>query len=287
MTIEAFAKVNFTLEVFAERADGFHALRSLVAPVTFSDTLVVEDSGDGMVTSDAPYADDLCVRAALALRKTAGSAAAGRGARISIEKRIPAGGGLGGGSADAAATLVALNSIWGLGLTPERLAAIGAAAGSDVPALVLSRFCGPVIMEGRGEIVRKAEGGPFPEVELVFANPGVHSSTPEVYAACTPQVADSTQILYNMLSALRSGDADAIADAMQNDLEEAAVGLHPEIGKALEAMLACGVRRAMVDGSGSTVFGPVPNGASGEEIARRLQNRGLAATAAKTRCPVV
>ena len=280
MKIEAYAKVNFTLEVFGKRADGFHALRSLVAPVSLSDTLEIEEAED--ISSDTGYADDLCVRAARALRAASGSRG---GARIRVEKRIPAGGGLGGGSADAAAVLVALDSLWNLGLGPGRLAQIGADVGSDVPALVLSRFCGLVVMEGRGECVRPAGLERFPRVDLVFANPGVPSPTGEVYAKCKPRVAQNENLLYNMISALGAGDADAIARAMANDLEEPAVSLHPEIEKAKRSLEACGVRRAMVSGSGSTVFGPVPDGPAGLEIAARLRGMGFKAWTAH--CPVV
>ena len=280
--IEAYAKVNFTLEVFGKRADGFHALRSLVVPVSLSDTLELETAEE--TSTDTGYADDLCVRAVAALRAAAG-ATAGPGARIRVVKRIPAGGGLGGGSADAAAVLVALDGMWNLGLGPERLARIGAAVGSDVPALVLSRFCGPVVMEGRGEKVRPAGLSGVPAAHLVFANPGIECSTAEVYSKCTPRMAQDENILYNMLSALRSGDANAIARAMANDLEEPAVSLHPGIADAKRAMEACGVPRAMVSGSGSTVFGPVPDEPAGLEIASRLRSKGFAAWIAH--CPVV
>ena len=138
MKTEAYAKVNLTLEVFGVRGDGYHALRSIVAPISLSDPLEIEPS-DGL-SSDTGYSDDLILKAARALDPS-------RGARFRVTQRIPAGGGLGGGSADAASALVALNEMWGLGRTREELAEIGAQVGSDVPALVLG---GPVIMTGRG-----------------------------------------------------------------------------------------------------------------------------------------
>ena len=128
MKTEAYAKVNLTLEVFGVRGDGYHALRSIVVPVSLSDTLEIEPS-DGL-SSDTGYPDDLILKAACAIDPS-------RGARFRVTKRIPAGGGLGGGSADAAAALVVLNEMWGLGRTREELAEIGAKVGSDVPALVL------------------------------------------------------------------------------------------------------------------------------------------------------
>ena len=115
MKTEAYAKVNLTLEVFGVRGDGYHALRSIVAQISLSDTLEIEPS-DGL-SSDTGYSDDLILKAARALDPS-------RGARFRVTKRIPAGGGLGGGSADAAAALVALNEMWNLGRTREELAAI-------------------------------------------------------------------------------------------------------------------------------------------------------------------
>ena len=146
MTVSANAKVNFTLEVFGKRADGYHALRSVVMPISLSDTLDIEVTDDGEITSDTGYDDDLCVKAARVLRNVRMfecSNVRTPGARIRVAKRIPAGGGLGGGSADAAAVLRALNELWKVGLSREELAEVGAQVGSDVPALV---FNVPVIM---------------------------------------------------------------------------------------------------------------------------------------------
>lgn len=280
MKIEAFAKVNLTLEVFAKRADGYHALRSLVLPVSLSDTLEIEEALD--ITSDTGYSDDLIVKAAKTLRASVPDDGRVRGANIRVTKRIPAGGGLGGGSADAAATLVALNDLWALGLSREELADIGAQVGSDVPALVLG---GPVVMEGRGEKVTRLDA--VPALNLVLANPGVFSSTKEVYAACRPRLPDEGGILYNIKTSLRSGDPEAIGAALMNDLQAPAVALHPEIGAALEALRAAGATGVLMSGSGSTVFGLVPNEERGREIAALLNAKGLRAWSVQSRCPVV
>lgn len=275
MKIEAFAKVNLTLEVLGVREDGFHALRSIVAPVSLSDTVRVEPAE--ALSSDAGFADDLCLKAARALDPS-------RGAAISVVKRIPVGGGLGGGSADAAATLLALNGIWNLGMSREELAAVGATVGSDVPALV---FGGPVLMEGRGEKVSpfRLDGASFPRLDLVLCNPGVHSSTREVYAGCRSRVTSGHSIVYNMRKALESGDLERIAASMVNDLQESAVRLHPEIGGALELLKKSGAVGSAVSGSGSTVFGLVPDEARGREIAAFLESQGLAAWTVHTIVP--
>ena len=282
MKIEAFAKVNLTLEVFAKRADGYHALRSLVLPVSLSDTLEIEEAPD--ITSDTGYPDDLIVKAAKTLRESVPDDGRVRGANIRVTKRIPAGGGLGGGSADAAATLVALNDLWALGLSREELAVIGARVGSDVPALVLG---GPVVMEGRGEIVSRVPDVPASPLNLVLANPGVFSSTKEVYSACRPRLPDEGGILYNIKTSLRSGDPEAIGAALMNDLQEPAVALHPEIGAALGALKAAGATGVLMSGSGSTVFGLVPNEERGREIAALLNAKGLRAWSVQSQCPVV
>ncbi len=267
MTTEAFAKVNLTLEVFGVREDGFHALRSIVVPVSLSDTVSVA-SADGL-SSDAGFEDDLCLKAARALDRS-------RGAAIGVVKRIPVGGGLGGGSADAAATLLALNEMWGKGLSREELAAVGASVGSDVPSLVLG---GPVLMEGRGEIVSPflPDATPSPILNLVLCNPGVPSPTREVYADCKSRVTNDASIVYNMRSALESGDLERIAASMVNDLQESAIRLHPEIGDAMALLRRSGAVGAVMSGSGSTVFGLVPNEARGREIAAFLKSQGFAA----------
>lgn len=282
MTIEATAKVNLTLEVLGERSDGYHALRSVVLPVSLSDTLEIASTADGSIASDSGYPDDLCIRAAHVLRTAVGGT---RGADIRIAKRIPAGGGLGGGSADAAAALIALNGLWGCGLDRVRLAELGAAVGSDVPALVLGHGTGPVLMEGRGEIVRPLLLGRV--LWLVLVNPGVFSSTREVYSNCTPHLSNRPEIVYNMCQALADGDVRRAAALLMNDLQPPAEALHPEITRALADLTAAGTEGVLMSGSGSTVFGLVPTEAWGREIAALLEAKGYWARCVHSVCPVV
>ena len=274
MTAEAHAKVNFTLEVFGKRPDGFHSLRSVVVPVSLCDTLDFELSGE--IACDSGFADDLCVKAARILRDVGGCRC---GASIKIEKRIPVGGGLGGGSADAAATLVALNELWGLGRTRDELSQIGAEVGSDVPALVLG---GAVLMEGRGEKVSRLELPNAPNVNLVLANPGVFSATGEVFERCNERLQNDPTILYNMRSALMNGRIDEIGPALVNDLQASALDLHPEIGSAMAALKCEGAEFVQMSGSGSTVFGLVPDEARGREIAARMEAKGFWARSVHT-----
>ena len=258
MTVEAFAKVNLSLEVLGRRPDGYHELRSVVLPITLSDALTLDVAPEGVVETDSPYGEnDLAVMAANALR----AAGARGGVSIKTVKRIPDGGGLGGGSADAATTLLALNEMWNLDRSPEELASIGAAVGSDVPSLVMAQhYRRPVMMEGRGERVRLLGGDEIAALNvgefIVLANPRVHSSTAEVYARCRP-------------------DSEA-AQGLSNGLQAAACELHPEIAAALDALSAAGAQWVRMTGSGSTVFGFAHDEALASRIAEEMENGGYA-----------
>jgi len=275
MTVEAFAKVNLTLEVLGKRADGYHELRSVVASVSLCDTLSIEESDT--LTSDTGYADDLCLKAARVLRDECGVK---RGADIRVVKRIPAGGGLGGGSADAAATMRALNELWGLGLSDDDLVSIAANVGSDVPALAAG---GIVLMEGRGERVTRLFGADALRFDLVLVSPGVHSSTAQVYSNCIPRGDAGGNATEAMVAALRAGDVDAVAAALANDLQEPAIRLHPEIGAAADALRTAGASGVLMSGSGSTVFGLARSREYASRIAAALDRPGL--TSFQAFCP--
>ena len=274
MTVQAHAKVNLTLEVFGRRADGYHSLRSVVMPVSLCDTLEITPA-EGL-SSDTGYADDLCLKAATVLREERGVSA---GAEIRVEKRIPAGGGLGGGSADAAAALLALNEMWELGFSRSELAVLGARVGSDVPSLVLG---GAVLMEGRGEVVSRIPGSPFAPMHLVLAAPREPSSTARVYAECVPREFSSPSASARMADALRSGDVGAVADALSNDLREPAARLCPGIAAAEDALRSSGAIGVSMSGSGSTVFGLVGSESEGLEIAAKAKDMGFWAVSART-----
>ena len=208
-------------------------------PVALHDVVDLEPA-DGITCEtkglDIPQEKNLAYRAALALQKATGCT---QGVRISIEKHIPSGAGLGGGSSDAAAVLNALNVLWHLDLPCERLCEIAAGIGSDIPALVMG---GPVLMEGRGEFVRRIDadvlrelgGEALPSADSieVFC-PGVFSSTPAVYKE------------------FRETDCGL----GPNDLQPAAIRLYPEIADALVCLEGKGLKRVTMSGSGSAVYG--------------------------------
>ncbi len=246
MRLAAHAKVNLTLEVLGTRPDGYHELRSVVTTIPLHDDvelldaaageMTVEMEGDGVEAPRVPCEENLAVRAARVLAAAAGVS---RGVRIRIVKHIPAGAGLGGGSADAAAVLNGLNEMWGLELPKERLCEIGAEVGSDVPALVLG---GVVLMEGRGErvtpLVQRAgrplsqSVGPF-EDRFVLRIPPINASTARVYAE------------------FRADDCGKF----RNDLQPAACRVYPAIAETIAEMEAEGLEYVQMTGSGSAVFG--------------------------------
>ena len=304
--IEAHAKVNFTLEVLGVRPDGYHDLRSVVVPVSLADEVILEPAAEVSLalrslrplktletletleslktletlrTLETLEAEDnLAVRAARLMQRESGRK---DGVAITLEKRIPVGAGLGGGSADAAAVLNGLNDMWGLGIPRPELAKLGAEIGSDVPALVLG---GPVLMEGRGERVAPLftfhsslftlHSSLF-TFHLVLANPGVFCSTPEIFKAFEAPLRNRPEILYNMRVAVQSGDSVAVARALQNDLAATATRLHPEIGAARRRLEYAGCMGVSMSGSGATVFGIARDVADAGRIARELAAEGL------------
>ncbi len=270
MQVHAYAKVNLTLEVFGKRLDGYHALRSIVAPITLADTIEIDRASS--ISSDTGYDDDLCLKAARALCPN-------RGARIHVEKRIPAGGGLGGGSADAAAVLVALNEFWGLNKSREELAGIGAQVGSDVPALVMG---GAVVMEGRGERVTPIKGE-LKALDLVLVNPNIHSSTKAVYASCTPRTLphEDSSPTTEMIAALKTGSRE-VAKLLMNDLQSSAISLYPEIADLIFSLRSTSTLGVSMSGSGSSVFAIVENALVAEHLAETFRERGFSAWAVKS-----
>ncbi|MGM8713239.1 4-(cytidine 5'-diphospho)-2-C-methyl-D-erythritol kinase [Enterobacter hormaechei] len=177
------AKLNLFLYITGQRADGYHTLQTLFQFVDYGDTISIEPRQDGRICLLTPvdgvaHDDNLIVRAARLLMKTAstsGRLPAGSGADIRIDKRLPMGGGLGGGSSNAATVLVALNHLWGCGLTTDELAALGLMLGADVPVFVRGHAA---FAEGVGEILTPVDP---PEKWYLIVHPGVSIPTPVIF----------------------------------------------------------------------------------------------------------
>jgi 4-diphosphocytidyl-2-C-methyl-D-erythritol kinase len=261
----ALAKVNVFLRVLGRRPDGYHDLETLIQPVTLADGVQVRRSeglslaisGD-RVREVPPGEENLVLRAARALSAVCGEPA---GADILLVKRIPVAAGLGGGSADAAAALRALDRLWGCGLGEARLAQVGLELGSDVPALIHG---GPALVRGRGEQVERV-ATPRTWWVLVPSNLGVAAG--EAYAwwdqaggVTGPDPAPS-------LHALGSGDPAALGGVLFNDLEPGVVANHAQAGEARERLLSAGALGSVMCGSGPTMAGLARDGAHADEIA--------------------
>ncbi|MEO6203881.1 MAG: 4-(cytidine 5'-diphospho)-2-C-methyl-D-erythritol kinase [Mycobacteriales bacterium] len=256
VTVRAPAKLNLHLSVGRTRRDGFHELTTVFhaiglydeVEVVAADALAVTVVGEG--AADVPLdGSNLAMRAAALLGLETGNEP---NVAITITKGIPVAGGCAGGSADAAATLVACDALWATGLTRDELGALGAKLGSDVP---FSLHGGTALGTGRGELLTPVLGHGAYSWVLALADEGL--STPDVYAELDRQresgpvsvVGDPSEVM----AALRTGDAEALGQAMSNDLQSAALSLRPALSVLLEAGTGLGALGAIVSGSGPTI----------------------------------
>ncbi len=270
--LEAPAKVNVFLRVLAAREDGYHDLESLVVPISLADgvtvrsadRLHVEVRGAQALAGDVPVGGlNLALVAALALADACPDAG---GALVEIDKRIPVAAGLGGGSADAAATLLALNRLWGCDLDPATLGEVAERIGSDVPALLLG---GPVLMSGRGEILAPAEVASFWWVVVHF-DFGVRS--PDAYRWWDEDGGVTGPDPDPLLDAAAAGDAEALGPLLFNDLEAVVARRHPAVGEAKQLLVAAGALGALMSGSGSSVVGLARDRDHAEQMASGFEN---------------
>jgi 4-diphosphocytidyl-2-C-methyl-D-erythritol kinase len=264
---QAPAKVNLDLRVTGRRADGYHELDSIVAFAAGGDRLTFAPARQLTLELNGPFAaalagqpDNLVLRAA---RRLAAHAGRMPQVRIALDKRIPVAAGLGGGSADAAATLRGLSRLWRLGLTDADLLPLALELGADVPVCLGSR---PARMRGIGERIGPLE---LPALDLVLANPNRAVPTAHVFAglgaiapACMPD------------QPIPSGRADLLAwlRARGNDLEAPARRLAPVIGEVIGALAAQpGCRLARMSGSGATCFGAFDDAPAAARAARAMR----------------
>lgn len=248
--VSAPAKINLFLHVGAKRADGFHALESLVAFTEVADRLTFTPGKTLSLHAEGPFAGKLPPREDNLVVKAARALGGERGAEIVLEKNLPVASGLGGGSADAAAALRGLNLLWDLGKSERELMEIGAALGSDVPVCVLSE---PALMEGRGEIVTPVAA--LPPLALVLVNPSVMLPTVDVFS----RVERRTGIGQMDRSPARLEtlwDVTAFLAGARNDLEPPACALAPIIDDVLDALAEQpGCAFVQMSGSGPSCYG--------------------------------
>ena len=270
--------MNLTLEVHGKRADGYHEITTVLQSVDLCDRLVLEEADALELVTDAPGvptdASNLVLRAATRLRE---AAHVDRGARVRLDKRIPVSAGLGGGSSDAAATLVGLNRLWGLRWGAERLREVAVGLGMDVPF-----FLGPgrALATGRGERLHPLpSGGAY---ALVLVNPNLPLSTREVYERVGPTAFSDGRGTRAMVEALRRRNAALVAASLYNGLETVVARDVPAIEQMKAALMSAGALGMVMSGSGPTVFGVARSLDHARQIRTRVARASWACWSVRT-----
>lgn len=253
LTLPAPAKLNLFLHITGRRADGYHELQTLFQFLDYGDTLTLQATGDGNIQlapalDQVAAADNLIVRAAQLLQQHCGRP--DLGARIHLEKRLPMGGGLGGGSSDAATTLVALNHLWQCGLTEDELAELGLRLGADVPVFVRGRAA---FGEGVGEKLTPACP---PEHWFVVLKPACNISTGEIFS--------DEGLTRNTPGITIAPAFEGDASGLRNDCEDVVKRLYPEVKSALDWLSKFGPAR--LTGTGACIFGRFPTEAEARQV---------------------
>jgi 4-diphosphocytidyl-2-C-methyl-D-erythritol kinase len=294
------AKLNLFFEVVAKRPDGFHEIITLMAPLDIYDTITVSDvwplqgavANDPVVlecgwapglkaprpvsneavnpgrveTEELPKGNDnIAVRAINLLRERAGLE---RHAKVRLTKRIPSAAGLGGGSSDAAAALVAANVAWNIGWSRQRLGQLAAELGSDVPFFLHS---GPAVCRGRGEQIETVER--FGRLQVVVVRPPAGLSTAAVYRVCRPNIVPRP--VEPLLDSLRRGNVRQLGRRMHNALQGAATSLTPWIDRLAYEFARMDCLGSQMSGSGTSYFGLCRNARHAQAVAHRLKGRRI------------
>jgi len=248
LSLEAPAKINWSLAVLGKRTDGFHEIRSLIQKVDLHDTLQFEDADEIELITSSPIetSENLVFKAALALREHLNIS---RGVRVKLIKHIPIAAGLGGGSSDAASALRGLCTLWNAEVPSGELASIAASIGSDVPF-----FLGPPasFAEGRGE--RLTPAAINRRSCLLLVKPNFEVSAAWAYGRVRQYSATVPDVV-RMVDGLNQGDFPSIASSVINDLEGPVEAAHPAIGEIKGKLREEGALLSLMSGSGPTVFG--------------------------------
>ena len=270
LSLPSFAKINWSLQILGKRSDGYHEIVTLLQTVSLCDEITFEPRDDSHIIlhCDDPSIptdeSNLIVKAALALRKRLGSSS---GAEITLTKKIPAQGGLGGASSNAAVTLLGLNALWRADLTPGQLKLIGRGLGSDVPFFFVG---GRGVAIGTGTTVKALHDPPLQR--LIIVAPNAKVSTANAYTSLNARsltTSESASILSSSLADLFSAGSGQVP--LQNDFERVIFEIEPEIERAKMALLEAGARGALLAGSGSSVLGVFDDEAAQSRAAENLK----------------
>jgi 4-diphosphocytidyl-2-C-methyl-D-erythritol kinase len=292
VTVRVPAKVNLQLSVGPRKADGYHDLVSVFQAVSLFDDVTVTKSHEGSgvtisVTGEHTHGvpedgSNLAVKAALLMAEKFDIDI---NVHIEVKKSIPVAGGMAGGSADAAATLVAIDALYRLECTRDELLEIGSELGSDVPFMIAG---GTAVGTGRGDILTPAlSRGTY---HWVFALSSVGLSTPSVYGECDRLRGDlviaDPKSNDQLMQALLTGDASLVGESLNNDLQSAACSLRPALNLILDVGRDYGALGALVSGSGPTIAFLVENEEAGLDLAVALTASGVVGSVARASGPV-
>ena len=267
LKLPSFAKINWILRILGRRPDGYHEVATVLQSVSLCDELVFELRDDDRIvlTCDDPAIPvdetNLIVRAALALKSR-------RGVDITLQKRIPAKGGLGGGSSNAAVTLLALNCLWRLGLREADLRQIGVRLGADIPFFFAG---GTAVAKGIGTEIEAVNDPTLQHLIIITPNASVATAT--AYASLNaPSLTTSDSVSILASSFTEPFSADSSQWPLHNDFERVIFEREPEIRRAKEALVAAGARNALLAGSGSSVFGIFSDAAARDQALDNLRS---------------
>lgn len=258
ITLRSRAKINLSLDVLGKRADGYHQVEMIMQQIDLYDTIRIRERNDQQIKilSSCEYiplnSSNSAYKACDKLRRLFQIP---RGVDIYIDKQIPVAAGLAGGSSNAAAVLLGLNTLWELGLSREKLMDIGLTIGADVPFCILG---GTALAEGIGEKLTPIEGA-IKNIWVVLAKPPVSVSTSEVYGQLDLSRMNSRPDTHGLIDAIRGGNIYSLANNMCNVLESVTERKHPIITEIKKKMIEYNALGAMMSGSGPTVFGIYKN----------------------------
>ncbi|HCS55005.1 4-(cytidine 5'-diphospho)-2-C-methyl-D-erythritol kinase [Rubinisphaera sp.] len=275
LVLQAPAKLNLFLKILGKRSDGFHEIETLMQTLDLHDTLRFLPSSSGKISLEIEHVSphqaarevlptdhrNLIVRAALLLKERTNCL---EGVDILLRKRIPSQAGLGGGSSDAATTLLALNQLWKLQLSPQELIQMAAELGSDIPFFVSRQSL--AVGYGRGEQLHTVPGKP---ISYVLVKPDSGLSTAEVYANC--KVSPFPHSSKELLNALHGSDLSRVKYHLHNSLQEPAEQLNEDVQTVLSAMQQQNFLATMMSGSGTACFGICRNRREANFAAAKLQ----------------
>ena len=281
METRAYAKINLSLEIMGLRPDGYHEVRTILQTIDLFDVLYFEPASRLEVECSRPRLDgesNLAWKAATALRQATGC---DKGMTIRLEKHVPVGMGLGGGSSDAAATLNSLNALWGLGLDDKEVHAIAATLGSDVPFFLSG---GTALGEGRGDVITQLP--PLGQRWIVLACPTAHYSSDG--EETSGSALNKTAHLYSMLSLKDHTDGNRTRNTVDafsrgefsqevcyNAFDRVASSAFPGLDQARQELISAGAGRVSLSGSGPALYAMVPSKHEGEKVLKSLKKTGL------------